>query len=111
MAPSVDLPLTPDSATYPSKQLGLLGSKAQSAVIHRSLKAAPLQVAKTEGNVVTFSNGQSIRDTTCGAAVACIGFPNERVKAAMVAQMDKFSCENRLHVAQLLDSKYADTGI
>jgi adenosylmethionine-8-amino-7-oxononanoate aminotransferase len=30
-------------------------------------------------------------DTTCGAAVACLGHKNERVKAATMAQMDKFS--------------------
>jgi adenosylmethionine-8-amino-7-oxononanoate aminotransferase len=67
------------------------GNNIPSAVIHRSLKSAPLQVAHAEGNWVTFSNGQRILDTICGAAVACLGHKNERVKAAMMAQMDKFS--------------------
>lgn len=35
-------------------------------------------------------------DTTCGAAVACIGHGNARVKAAMMAQIDAFSYCNSI---------------
>ncbi|TVY82436.1 putative aminotransferase, partial [Lachnellula suecica] len=67
-----------------------------SAVIHRSLKSKPLQVSHADGTWVTFSNGQQILDSTCGAAVACLGYKNERVKAAMMAQIDRFSYCNSM---------------
>lgn len=67
-----------------------------SAVLHRTLKTAPLQVVSAEGTYLTFSNGQRIMDTTCGAAVACIGYNNKRVKQAMVEQIDKFAYCNSM---------------
>ncbi|OBT70770.1 hypothetical protein VF21_10193 [Pseudogymnoascus sp. 05NY08] len=69
---------------------------AISAVLHRSLKRAPLQVVNAEGSYLIFSNGQRILDTTSGAAVACIGYNDNRVKAAMIAQIDKFSYCNSM---------------
>lgn len=62
-----------------------------SAMIHRSLKEPPPQLVSAEGTTIRFSNGHEVQDTSCGAAVACIGYKNERVKKAMVEQMDKFS--------------------
>ncbi|KAK1968952.1 aminotransferase class-III [Colletotrichum sublineola] len=62
-----------------------------SAVLYRTLKDAPPQVVSTNGKHVTFSDGRTILDTTCGAAVSCIGMNNERVKKAMVEQIDKFA--------------------
>lgn len=45
---------------------------------------------------MVFSNGKTIEDTTCGAAVACLGYNNERVKNAMIKQMDSFCYSNSL---------------
>ena len=45
---------------------------------------------------MTFFNGKKMEDTTCGAAVACIGYDNERVKTSMIKQMDKFSYSNSM---------------
>lgn len=70
--------------------------KAPSPVLHRTLKAAPLQVVSANGKHLTFSNGHTIMDTTCGAAVACIGYNNKRVKQAMIDQIDKFSYCNSM---------------
>lgn len=67
-----------------------------SAVLHRTLKSAPLQVVAAKGTSVRFSNGQTMEDTTCGAGVACIGYNNERVKNAMVKQIDKFAYCNSM---------------
>ncbi|KAH7140310.1 aminotransferase class-III [Dactylonectria estremocensis] len=71
-------------------------SKTTSAVLHRTLKAAPMQVVSANNKHLTFSNGHTIMDTTCGAAVACIGYGNKRVKDAMVAQIDKFAYCNSM---------------
>lgn len=71
-------------------------SPPKSAVLHRSLKSVPLQVVSGKGKYLTFSNGHSILDTTCGAAVACIGYDNKRVKQAMIDQIDKFSYCNSM---------------
>ncbi|GKT44661.1 putative aminotransferase [Colletotrichum spaethianum] len=67
-----------------------------SAVLHRSLQSAPPQVVSANGKHLTFSDGRTILDTTCGAAVACIGSNNERVKRAMVKQIDKFAYCNSM---------------
>ena len=67
-----------------------------SAVLHRSLKSDPLQVVSADGKHLTFSNGHKILDTTCGAAVACIGNNNKRVKKAMIEQIDKFAYCNSM---------------
>ncbi|EPE30541.1 PLP-dependent transferase [Glarea lozoyensis ATCC 20868] len=83
-------------------------SEVASAVIHRSLKSAPLQVIRAEGTKVTFSNGQTINDTTCGAAVACLGYHNERVKKAMIAQIEKFSYCNSMFFGTEIGEQLAE---
>ncbi|KAH6712638.1 aminotransferase class-III [Leptodontidium sp. MPI-SDFR-AT-0119] len=83
-------------------------SKVASAVIHRSLKSVPLQVAHAEGTKVTFSNGQQINDTTCGAAVACLGYQNERVKKAMISQIEKFSYCNSMFYGTEIGEELAE---
>jgi adenosylmethionine-8-amino-7-oxononanoate aminotransferase len=35
-------------------------------------------------------------DTTCGAGVSCIGYGNQRVRNAMIAQLDKFAYTNSM---------------
>jgi adenosylmethionine-8-amino-7-oxononanoate aminotransferase len=67
-----------------------------SAVLHRSLKVPPLQVVDASEKSVTFSTGATMLDTTCGAAVSCIGYGNRRVKDAMMAQLDKFAYANSM---------------
>lgn len=67
-----------------------------SAVLHRTIKSAPPQVVKAEDKYVLFSDGNRILDTTCGAAVACIGYNNKRVKQAMIDQIDNFSYCNSM---------------
>ncbi|KAI8165006.1 putative aminotransferase [Colletotrichum sp. SAR 10_70] len=80
----------------------------KSAVLHRSLKAAPPQVVSANGKYLTFSNGQTILDTTCGAAVACIGSNNERVKKAMIEQLDKFAYCNSMFFGHPIGEELAD---
>ncbi len=63
---------------------------AKSAVLHRSIKVPPLQVVEAKGNRMRFSNGHEVEDTTCGASVACLGHGNERVRQAMIDQMENF---------------------
>lgn len=79
----------------PNPELGKKNNMP-SAVLHRSLKSEPLQVVSADGRHLTFSNGHQILDTTCGAAVACIGYNNKRVKKAMVEQIDKFAYCNSM---------------
>ena len=67
-----------------------------SAVLHRSLKVPPLQVVSATARSVTFSSGATMLDTTCGAAVSCIGYGNTRVRDAMVAQLDRFAYTNSM---------------
>ncbi|KAM3554857.1 hypothetical protein MY1884_005911 [Beauveria asiatica] len=69
---------------------------AQSAVLHRNIKAPPMQVVDTKGTRIRFSCGHEVEDTTGGAAVACLGHGNKRVRQAMIDQMDKFSYSNSM---------------
>nr|WOK04074.1 hypothetical protein [Fusarium meridionale] len=64
--------------------------------LYPTLKPEPLNVVSAKGTTVVFSNGKTIEDTTCGAAVACLGYNNERVKNAMIKQMDSFCYSNSL---------------
>jgi len=61
----------------------------KSAVLHRSLHVEPYKVVASKGNYLHLANGQKIFDATTGAAVACLGHGNERVKAAVARQMDE----------------------
>ena len=61
----------------------------KSAVLHRSLHIEPYRVVGSKGNYLHLDNGQKIFDATTGAAVACLGHGNERVKAAVARQMDE----------------------
>lgn len=47
-------------------------------------------------------------DTTCGAAVACIGYNDSRVKDAMVKQIDKFSYCNSMFFGHPIGEELAD---
>lgn len=74
----------------------LKDSKTSSSVLHRTIKIPPRQVTSADGKYLTFSDGHTILDSTCGAAVACIGYNDKRVKRAMMDQMDKFAYCNSM---------------
>lgn len=67
-----------------------------SAVLHRSLKSSPLTVTSAHKHTLNFSDGSSMLDSTCGAAVSCIGYGSTRVRDAMMAQLDKFAYVNSM---------------
>ncbi|KAH7312512.1 aminotransferase class-III [Stachybotrys elegans] len=71
-------------------------SARNSAMLHRSIKTEPMQVVAGRQRHLIFSNGQAVLDSTCGAAVSCIGYGNERVKRAMIEQIDKFAYANSM---------------
>lgn len=87
----------------------LLGNASKpSAVLHPTLKPAPLNVVAAKGTNVVFSNGKMMEDTTCGAAVACIGYDNERVRNAMIKQIDKFSYSNSMFYGHEIGEELAE---
>lgn len=63
----------------------------ESAVLHRSLQHRFLRLTGGKGSRLIFENGQSVIDASGGAAVACIGHGDPRVKRAIEAQLDKIS--------------------
>ncbi|TPX13693.1 uncharacterized protein E0L32_005896 [Thyridium curvatum] len=103
---NVQSPDVPPSERRVSK--GTNERPRQSAVLHRSLKSPPPQVVSAKGKYLTFSDGTEILDSTCGAAVACIGYQNERVKKAMVDQIDKFSYCNSMLFGHAIGEELAD---
>ncbi len=62
-----------------------------SHVLHRSITARPPVVLRGEGLKLYLADGREIIDASGGAAVACLGHGNERVKAAIINQMNEFS--------------------
>jgi Aminotransferase class-III len=64
-------------------------STDNSALLYRNIHSPPRQVVASAGNYLTLGNGQQILDATCGAAVSCLGHGNERVKEAIVKQLDQ----------------------
>jgi len=61
---------------------------AASSVLYRQLHEKPHKIVGSRGNYLLMDNGLEIFDATGGAAVACIGHANARVKEAMMAQVD-----------------------
>ncbi|TLS23773.1 uncharacterized protein PpBr36_06633 [Pyricularia pennisetigena] len=68
-----------------------MATTKKSAFLHRSLKEFPAQVVAAKDKSLIFSDGTTVLDSTCGAAVSCIGYGNERVRQAMIRQLDKFA--------------------
>lgn len=79
-----------------------------SAVLHRTLKSAPPQVVSANDKTVTFADGRTILDTTCGAGVACIGYNNKRVREAMINQIDKFAYCNSMFFGHVIGEQLAN---
>ncbi len=75
------------NVVFNPKSNGIVSS--QSALLHRNIKDEPRTVTFARGNYLTLDNGQRIFDATGGAAVACLGHGNKRVKRAVAAQMDE----------------------
>ena len=67
----------------------------------------PLQVVSARDRHLKFSNGHEILDSTCGAAVACIGYNNKRVKKAMTDQIDKFAYCNSMFFGHAVGEELA----
>ena len=59
-----------------------------SSILHAKLERKPATVTASKGNYLYTSDGAEIFDATCGAAVACIGHNDPRVKDAIVKQLD-----------------------
>lgn len=67
----------------------LLDKPDDSSVLHTKLTSAPPKIVKAQGNYLTTSDGLEIFDATGGAAVACIGHNQPRVKKAIMDQLDE----------------------
>ena len=59
-----------------------------SAVLYSSLAAKPPRIVRANGNYLYTDEGVEIFDASGGAAVACIGHNNPRVKQAIKTQLD-----------------------
>ncbi|KAL8709278.1 MAG: hypothetical protein Q9225_007478 [Loekoesia sp. 1 TL-2023] len=66
-------------------------SRLKSSILHGSLTAQPLHVESAKGSYLYLDNGKRILDASSGAAVACIGRCDERVRKVMYEQMAKVS--------------------
>ena len=62
-----------------------------SPMLHRSLHQDPQEVIGGKGNYLELANGEKVLDATVGPAVSCLGHGNERVKEAVMKQMDAIS--------------------
>ncbi len=60
-----------------------------SRLLHRTLFADPMIATGGEGIYLHTADGRRIIDGSGGAAVACLGHGNTRVKAAIAAQLDR----------------------
>lgn len=65
--------------------------RLKSSILHRSLAAQPLNVECGRGSYLYLKDGKRILDASSGAAVACIGHGNDRVRQAVYDQMAKVS--------------------
>lgn len=63
----------------------------KTAVLHASLKTEPLKAVGGSGCFITTADGKQILDASAGAAVASIGHGNQRVKDAILRQLDEIS--------------------
>lgn len=66
-----------------------MDSHHNSAVLYRNLNARFLSLARGRGIYLELENGLSVIDASGGAAVACIGHGDQRVRDAIVEQLDK----------------------
>ncbi|KAL8935785.1 MAG: hypothetical protein Q9216_005254 [Gyalolechia sp. 2 TL-2023] len=65
--------------------------RMKSSILHRSLTADPLHIESAKGSYLYLKDGNSVLDASSGAAVACIGHGDERVRKVVYDQMGKVS--------------------
>ncbi|KAL4887252.1 pyridoxal phosphate-dependent transferase [Aspergillus karnatakaensis] len=59
------------------------------SVLYTKIDAPPPEIIRSEGNYLETNDGRRIFDASGGAAVACLGHNDARVKEAIIAQLDK----------------------
>lgn len=59
-----------------------------SSILHAKVDQKPATITGSKGSYLYTADGNEIFDATCGAAVACIGHNDPRVKEAIVKQLD-----------------------
>ncbi|CAK3794670.1 pyridoxal phosphate-dependent transferase [Lecanosticta acicola] len=59
-----------------------------SSILHTRLHSTPPKIISARGNYLTTAEGTEVFDATGGAAVACIGHNNARVKRAIAEQLE-----------------------
>lgn len=62
-----------------------------SSVLHQQIKHDPPKIVSGKGNYLLTSDNAEIFDATGGAAVACVGHGNARLKEAIAQQLDKIA--------------------
>jgi adenosylmethionine-8-amino-7-oxononanoate aminotransferase len=60
----------------------------ESGVLYARLSTKPPTIKHSSGIYLNTDDGRQILDASCGAAVACLGHNNPRVKDAIVRQLD-----------------------
>lgn len=68
-----------------------MGSLPEPAYLYKNVVHDPTvpYVQSAEGMYIHLDNGQRILDATCGAAVSAIGHDVDRVKQAIISQLDQ----------------------
>jgi adenosylmethionine-8-amino-7-oxononanoate aminotransferase len=68
-----------------------MGSIPEPAYLYKNVVHSPTEpsVQSAKGMYIHLDNGQIILDATCGAAVCGIGHGVERVKQAIISQLDQ----------------------
>ncbi|KAK1141046.1 hypothetical protein N8T08_009619 [Aspergillus melleus] len=68
-----------------------MGSVEEPAYFYKSVSQSPAgsMVTSARGMYLTLENGQELLDATCGAAVSAIGHGHERVKKAIISQLQQ----------------------
>lgn len=63
----------------------------KSGVLYAKLATKPPTIKGSKGIYLNTDDGRRILDASCGAAVACLGHNNSRVKKAIIRQLDDVS--------------------
>lgn len=66
-------------------------SNIDTAMLRPDTRAPLLNVVKGEGSYLTLAGGRKVLDACAGAAVACVGHNDPRVRDAIMGQMDAVS--------------------
>ncbi|KAK8011270.1 PLP-dependent transferase [Apiospora arundinis] len=81
-----------------------MGNHQESAVLYRNLNTRFLSLLRGRGVSLELDNGLSVIDASGGAAVACIGHGDQRVRDAIVAQLDKVAyCSTLFYTADVCE--------